>query len=78
MKMLSVIIPVYNEEQTLEEIVRRVQQAPFPLEKELLIVNDASAASKSRIADHEALINTLAQQQAGELIADALEQEYFD
>jgi glycosyltransferase involved in cell wall biosynthesis len=41
-KMLSVIIPVYNEEQTLEEIVRRVQQAPFPLEKELLIVNDAS------------------------------------
>jgi glycosyltransferase involved in cell wall biosynthesis len=42
LKKLSVIIPVYNEEKTLEEIVRRVQEAPFPLEKELLIVNDAS------------------------------------
>ena len=42
MKKLSVIIPVYNEERTLEEIVRRVQAAPFPLEKELLIVDDCS------------------------------------
>ncbi|MCA9751392.1 MAG: glycosyltransferase family 2 protein [Gemmatimonadetes bacterium] len=42
MKLLSVIIPVFNEEKTLEEIVRRVQEAPFPLEKELLIVDDAS------------------------------------
>lgn len=43
MKKLTVIIPVFNEERTLEEIVRRVQAAPFPLEKELLIVNDASS-----------------------------------
>ena len=42
MKKLSVIIPVFNEEATLEEIVRRVQSADFPLEKELLIVDDAS------------------------------------
>jgi glycosyltransferase involved in cell wall biosynthesis len=42
MRKLSVIIPVFNEAKTLEEIVRRVQAAPFPLEKELVIVNDAS------------------------------------
>ena len=42
MKKLTVIIPVYNEERTLEEIVRRVQDAPFPLEKELLVVDDCS------------------------------------
>ncbi len=42
MKKLTVIIPVYNEERTLEEIVRRVQAAPFPLEKEILIVDDCS------------------------------------
>ncbi len=42
MKRLSVIIPVFNEESTLEEIVRRVQEASFPLEKEILIVDDAS------------------------------------
>ena len=42
MKKLTVIIPVFNEEKTLEEIVERVRKAPIDLEKELLIVNDAS------------------------------------
>lgn len=51
MKKLTVIIPVYNEEKTLEEIVQRVQNAPFPLEKELLIVNDASVDRTREIMD---------------------------
>ena len=42
MRKLSVIMPVYNEARTVEEIVRRVQAAPFPLEKEILLVDDAS------------------------------------
>ena len=37
---LSVVIPIYNEERTLAEIVRRVQAVPF--EKELILVNDCS------------------------------------
>jgi len=37
---LSVVIPVYNEERTLEEIVSRVQDTPYP--KELILVNDCS------------------------------------
>ena len=37
---LSIIIPVYNEAQTLKEIVQRVQEVPF--EKEMIIVDDAS------------------------------------
>lgn len=37
---LSVVIPVYNEEATLEEIVRRVQATPF--EKEIVLVDDGS------------------------------------
>lgn len=37
---LSIVIPVYNEERTLEEIVRRVQQVPY--EKELVLVDDCS------------------------------------
>ena len=37
---LSVVMPVYNEEATLEEIVRRVQATPY--EKELILVNDCS------------------------------------
>ena len=51
MKKLSVIIPVFNEEKTLEEIVRRVQEAPFPLEKEILIVDDASTDGTPQILE---------------------------
>ena len=37
---LSVLVPVYNEEQTLEEIVRRVRA--FPSAKEIILVDDGS------------------------------------
>jgi len=38
--LLSVIIPVYNEEATLAEIVRRVQATPY--RKEIILVDDCS------------------------------------
>ena len=37
---LSVVMPVYNERETLEEIIRRVRAVP--LAKELVLVDDAS------------------------------------
>ena len=37
---LSVVMPVYNEERTLEEIVGRVLETPY--EKELILVDDGS------------------------------------
>jgi glycosyltransferase involved in cell wall biosynthesis len=37
---LSVVIPVYNEERWVREVVRRVQAVPIP--KELIIVDDCS------------------------------------
>jgi len=41
---LSVIIPVYNERGTIEEIVRRVQNAPLDgIEKEIVLVDDGSS-----------------------------------
>jgi glycosyltransferase involved in cell wall biosynthesis len=48
---LTIIVPIYNEEKTLEEIVRRVQAAPFPLEKEILLVNDASTDGTPRVLE---------------------------
>lgn len=38
---LSVVIPVFNEEETIEEIINRVQAVP--IEKEIIIVDDGSA-----------------------------------
>jgi glycosyltransferase involved in cell wall biosynthesis len=37
---LSILMPVYNEEGTLETIMRRVQDAPY--DKELVVVDDGS------------------------------------
>jgi glycosyltransferase involved in cell wall biosynthesis len=37
---LSVLIPVYNEERTVEEVVRRVSAVPIP--KEIILIDDGS------------------------------------
>jgi len=41
---LSIIIPVYNEEETINEILKRVAKAKLPkgVEKEIVVVDDAS------------------------------------
>jgi glycosyltransferase involved in cell wall biosynthesis len=50
---LSVVIPVYNEEATLAELVERVQNAPY--DKELILVNDCSADRSAEIMKELAL-----------------------
>ncbi len=40
--LLSVVIPVYNEKDTLLEIVRRVLASPIEIDRELLLVDDCS------------------------------------
>ena len=46
---LSIIIPVYNEERHVLDVLRRV--AKVPLEKELVIVNDASRDGTRGVLD---------------------------
>jgi glycosyltransferase involved in cell wall biosynthesis len=47
--MLSVLIPVYNEEQTVEEVVRRVRAAPVP--KEIILIDDGSTDRSRQILE---------------------------
>ena len=44
MPLLSIIVPVYNEEKTIATVLRRVLDAPLPdgLEREIVVVDDAS------------------------------------
>lgn len=43
MKKLTVIIPAYNEEETIEAVIRRIQQADIgDLEREIIVVDDGS------------------------------------
>jgi dolichol-phosphate mannosyltransferase len=41
-KRLSIIIPAYNEEDTILEALRRVEAVKLPLEKEIIVVDDGS------------------------------------
>ena len=46
---LSVIIPVYNEVETILEVIKRVKEAPF--EKEIIVVDDGSTDGTVRILE---------------------------
>lgn len=51
---LSIIIPVYNEIETLDEIVSRVQSAPIDLEKEIVLIDDFSTdGSREKLKEFE-------------------------
>jgi glycosyltransferase involved in cell wall biosynthesis len=44
---LSVVVPIYNEQDTLAEVIRRVQAAPY--EKEIIAVDDASTDNSREV-----------------------------
>jgi glycosyltransferase involved in cell wall biosynthesis len=47
--LLSVVIPVYNEQQYIRAVVERVQAVPLP--KEIIIINDCSTDGTREILD---------------------------
>ena len=44
--MVSVIIPAFNEEQTIREVVEAVHS--LPIEKQVIVVNDGSTDGTDR------------------------------
>lgn len=50
MKTLDIIVPVYNEERTLEEIVKKIEQTDYcGLEKNIIFIDDCSTDSSPEI-----------------------------
>jgi dolichol-phosphate mannosyltransferase len=48
---VSIVIPCFNEANTLRAIVRRASEAPLALRKEVIIVDDGSTDGSAAIAD---------------------------
>ena len=55
---LSVLVPVYNEERTLEEVVGRV--CAFPIAKEIILVDDGSKDRSREILERLEQVNKAA------------------
>ncbi|MEN8153031.1 MAG: glycosyltransferase family 2 protein [Acidobacteriota bacterium] len=50
MKKLSIIVPAYNEEKTIRDLLDNVLNVPLNIKKEILIVNDNSSDGTLEIA----------------------------
>jgi glycosyltransferase involved in cell wall biosynthesis len=50
-KRVSIVIPAYNEEKTIEKILKKVLNVKLPLEKEIIVVNDGSTDRTREIVE---------------------------
>ena len=48
-KLLSVIVPVYNERNTVVEVLRRIRATELPLAHEVIVVNDGSTDGTAKV-----------------------------
>lgn len=48
-RLLSVIVPVFNERNTLTEIVRRMRAVDLPVDREIIIVDDGSSDGGDKV-----------------------------
>ena len=63
---LSIIIPAYNEEKTIAEIIRRVQAVDLgATEKEIIVVDNNSADRTGEIAKSLAGVKVLREERPG-------------
>lgn len=49
--IVSIVIPIYNEEQTIHAILERVSSVKLPLQKEIIVVDDCSTDHTRDILD---------------------------
>lgn len=81
---LSIVVPVFNEEKTLHEIVRRIEAVVLlrGIEKEIILVNDASTDGSREILDgyapRHAVIHQLYNQGKGAAVIRGLQKSTGD
>ncbi len=50
-ELLSILVPVYNEEATVGAVIERLLSIEFPVDREIVVVNDGSTDGTRRVLD---------------------------
>jgi glycosyltransferase involved in cell wall biosynthesis len=50
-ELLSIVVPVYNEENTVRAVIERLQAIDLPVAREILVVNDGSTDGTRSVLD---------------------------
>ncbi len=58
-KLLTIIVPVYNEESTIAEVISRINQTELPIAKEIIVIDDGSSDRTTNILSNEKDITRL-------------------
>jgi glycosyltransferase involved in cell wall biosynthesis len=51
LELLSIVVPVYNEEGTVQRVIERLLAIDLPIAREILVVNDGSTDGTRRVLD---------------------------
>jgi glycosyltransferase involved in cell wall biosynthesis len=49
--LLSIVVPVYNEEATVQAVIARLLEIPLPVAREIIVVNDGSTDGTRAVLD---------------------------
>ena len=52
-RKLSIIIPIFNERETLTEVIKQVQAVTLALEKEIILVDDCLTDGTRQLIESE-------------------------
>ena len=50
-ELISIIVPVYNEADTVKQVIDRLLQIPLPAAREIIVVNDGSTDGTTEVLD---------------------------
>ena len=56
-RLISIVVPAYDEAWTIAEVIERIRAAPLPAPREIIVVDDASRDETAAIVEKLCLLN---------------------